>query len=166
MELFDLQKFLNSKMPGKGAGKANDKKAVSCFADFCAMIKGKCDDLKDESIPFNDAIEDLSTHFKSESTKMSDTEKTAVNVMNLLLPVLDVLVTNRRDDQHNRHEVKINRLEAGVRSNEYANDNLCQYSRRDNIRISGVPEVAGDVADKNLLETLSKIGAAMNIEVD
>ena len=62
--------------------------------------------------------------------KMSDTEKTALNVMNLLLPVLDALVTSRRDEQDIRHEAKLNRLESGVRSNEYANDSLCQYSRK------------------------------------
>jgi len=69
--------------------------------------------------------------------------KTALNVITLLLPVLDALVANRKDETLSIHETKINRLQVGVRKNEYASDALDQYSRRENVRITGIPEGEG-----------------------
>ena len=53
-----------------------------------------------------------------------------VKCITLLLPVLDALVANRKDETLSIHETKINRLQVGVRTNEYASDALDQYSRR------------------------------------
>jgi hypothetical protein len=50
--------------------------------------------------------------------------RTALNVITLLLLVLDALVTNRKDETLSIHETKINRLQVGVRKNEYASDAL------------------------------------------
>ena len=55
--------------------------------------------------------------------------KTALNVTTLLLPVLNALVANRKDETLSLHETKINRLQVGVRKKEYASDALDQYSR-------------------------------------
>ena len=52
-----------------------------------------------------------------EGDKLSDTEKTALNVITLLLPVLDALVANQKDETLSIHETKINRLQVGVRKN-------------------------------------------------
>ena len=71
--------------------------------------------LKEDNISVNDAIEDLNDHFINEGDKLSDTEKTALNVITLLLLVLDALVTNRKDETLSIHETKINRLQVGVR---------------------------------------------------
>ena len=92
---------------GNGAGKKSDN-----FAELCGFIKDKCNNLKEDNISVNDAIEDLNDHFINEGDKLSDTEKTALNVITLLLPVL---VANRKDETLSIHETKINRLQVGVR---------------------------------------------------
>ena len=92
---------------GNGAGKKSD--------NFAELIKDKCSNLKEDNISVNDAIEDLNDHFINEGDKLSDTEKTALNVITLLLLVLDALVTNRKDETLSIHETKINRLQVGVR---------------------------------------------------
>jgi hypothetical protein len=107
---------------GNGAGKKSDN-----FAELCGFIKDKCSNLKEDNISVNDAIED---HFSNEGDKLSDTEKPALNVITLLLPVLDAIVANRKDETLSIHETKINRLQVGVRTNEYASDALDQYSSR------------------------------------
>jgi hypothetical protein len=40
-------------------------------------------------------------------------------------------------------------LQVGVRKNEYASDALDQYSRRENVRITGIPE--GEGTEENLI---------------
>jgi hypothetical protein len=62
---------------GNGAGKKSD--------NFAELIKDKCSNLKEDNISVNDAIEDLNDHFINEGDKLSDTEKTALNVITLLL---------------------------------------------------------------------------------
>jgi hypothetical protein len=61
--------------------------------------------LKEDNTSVNDAIEDLNDHFINEGDKLSDTEKTALNVITLLLPVLDALVANRKDETLSIHVV-------------------------------------------------------------
>ena len=111
--------------------------------------------LKEDNISVNDAIEDLNDHFINEGDKLSDTEKTALNVITLLLPVLDALVANRKDETLSIHETKINRLQVGVRKNEYASDALDQYSRRENVRITGIPE--GEGTEENLVDKIIQV---------
>jgi hypothetical protein len=68
---------------GNGAGTKSDY-----FAELCGFIKDKCSNLKEDNISVNDAIEDLNDRFSNEGDKLSDTEKTALNVITVLLLVL------------------------------------------------------------------------------
>ena len=61
---------------GNGAGKKSDN-----FAELCGLIKDKCSNLKEDNISVNDGIEDLNDRFINEGDKLSDTEKTALNVI-------------------------------------------------------------------------------------
>ena len=144
---------------GNGAGKKSDN-----FAELCGFIKDKCSNLKEDNISVNDAIEDLNDHFSNEGDKLSDTEKTALNVITLLLPVLNALVANRKDETLSIHETKINRLQVGVRKNEYASDALDQYSRRENVRITGIPE--GEGTEENLVDKIIQVASSMGVVID
>jgi hypothetical protein len=59
------------------------------------------------------------------------------------------------------HEAKINRLQVGVRKNEYASDALDQYSRRENVRITGIPE-----GEENLVDKIIQVASAMGMVID
>jgi hypothetical protein len=50
--------------------------------------------LKEDNISVNDAIEDLNDHFINEGDKLSDTEKTALNVITLemIIQILDRII--------------------------------------------------------------------------
>jgi hypothetical protein len=143
---------INIKMPGRGAAKKNPVMAVA-FTELFATFKGKCSDLKEEQLPVSEIITGLNEHIaheKSATNKLNDNEKTALDVVALLLPVLEVLTSSIVAE----HETKINRLQASVRSNEYANDALEQYTRRENIRITNLPEDSNG----NLVEVLANVG--------
>ncbi|VDI83476.1 Hypothetical predicted protein [Mytilus galloprovincialis] len=113
------------------------------FSDMCTFIKDKCNDMKDDNMSGNETMEALNERFNKESDKLQDTEKTALNVMTLLMPVLDAF-SARRDETLMVLDTKINRLQVGLRNIEYANDALDQQSRRDHIRVTGIPEVEGN----------------------
>lgn len=129
------------------------------FSDICTFIKDKCNDMKDDNLTANETLEALNERFIKESDKLQDTEKTALNVMTLLLPVLDAF-SARRDDTLLVHDTKINRLQVGVRNMEYANDALDQQSRRDNVRITGLPEVEGA---EDTLDTFMTLAQALKL---
>ena len=82
----------------------------------------------------------------------------------MLLLVLDALVANRKDETLSIHETKINRLQVGVRKNEYASDALDQYSRRENVRITGTPE--GEGTEENLVDKIIQVASAMGVVID
>ena len=85
---------------------------------------------------------------------------TAVAVTQLLLPVMGM--TNKNVDRRlTQTETAINKLRASVRLNAYENDRLQQYTRRENIRISGITEVDGE----NLKGKIVEIGVEMGLNV-
>jgi hypothetical protein len=85
-----------------------------------------------------------------------------MNVMVVLMPMMDTLIKSKHDDI-----VKINRLQAGVRNNECAHGSLAQYSRRENLRLSGVPESESDQETKDTcVMIVQDIAHAMEFEVD
>ena len=68
---------------------------------------------------------------------------TAVGVTQLLLPVIGM--TNKSMDKRlASQETAINKLRASIRLNAYENDRLHQYTRRENIRISGINKTDGE----------------------
>ena len=84
--------------------------------------------------------------------ELSDSENMAVNVANLLVPLLDVIVRKSKP-------VKV---ECAVRINAYKLDELEQYGRRENLRISGFKEEENDDLKKRVIE-LAKV---MGIDID
>ena len=75
--------------------------------------------MKDDNMSGNETMEVLNERFIKESDNLQDTEKTALNVMTLLMPILDAF-SARRDEILMVHDTKINRLQVGVRNIEYA----------------------------------------------
>jgi hypothetical protein len=89
-----------------------------------------------------------------------------MNVMVVLMPMMDTLIKKKHDDIA-EHEVKINSLQAGVRNNECAHGSLAQYSRRENLRLSGVPKSESDQETKDTcVMIIQDIAHAMKFEVD
>lgn len=135
-------------MPPKNSNKGN------VFSDICLYIKDTCDELKENNMSVDEPIDLLTDRFAKEGEKLPESEKTALNVVSLMLPVLDALVTTRREETFAVHETKINRLQVSVRNNEYVSDSLSQYFLKDNIRVFGVPEVD----QEDLGQTIIDIG--------
>ncbi|CAC5359853.1 unnamed protein product [Mytilus coruscus] len=129
------------------------------FSDMCTFIKDKCNEMKDDNMTAYETMEALNERFIKESDKLQDTEKTALNVLTLLMPVLDAF-SARQDETLLIHDTKINRLQGGVRNIEYANDALDQQSRRDHLRVTGLPEVEGD---EDIIDTLMTLARAMKV---
>ncbi|CAG2247274.1 unnamed protein product [Mytilus edulis] len=144
-------------MPAKNTTKQGN--GGKLFSDMCTFIKDKCNDMKDDNMSGNETMEALNERFLKESDKLQDTEKTALNVMTLLMPVLDAF-SARRDETLMVHDTKINRLQVGVRNIEYANDALDQQSRKDQIRVTGIPEVEGNEV---IIDALMALARAMKV---
>ena len=147
--------------------KSNQKTAGKHFAELCNFIKDKCSEIKEENVSVEDTLEALNARINRDTDKLSESEKTATNVMFMLMPVIDALTSYKRDDTLQIHETKINRLQAGMRNNEYATDALAQYSRRENVRISGVAEPPGNEdIPENFTDILTDIGNSMGVRID
>lgn len=84
---------------------------------------------------------------------------TAVKVMQLLLPVVNVLSSTMINKNCAVQDAKIEKIYSAVRLNAYAIDNQNQYSRRENIRIAGIKEGEGEY----LSSVLESICEAMNV---
>lgn len=135
------------------------------FSELCTFIKDKCYDIKVDHASVDDTLEAMNDRFNRDSEKLSESEKTALNVMAMLMPMIDALISSKRDETLVLHETKINRLQAGVRNNEYSTDALAQYSRKENVRLSGVKE-SDDGADENFNDIISMIGQAMDVQIN
>ena len=48
--------------------------------------------------------------------------------------------------------------------NEYASDALDQYSRRENVRITGIPE--GEGTEENLVDKIIQVASSMGVVID
>jgi hypothetical protein len=55
-------------------------------------------------------------------------------------------------------------LQVVVRKNEYASDALDQYSRRENVRITGIPE--GEGTEENLVDKIIQVASSMGVVID
>ncbi|CAG2253464.1 unnamed protein product [Mytilus edulis] len=125
------------------------------FDIILSSFKSKCSDLLESDSTFHESITAVNEHLQTESaetTGMTGEDKVAVKVITLMLPALEVLITSKQDDRLNKHDVAINKLQAQVRNVLYENDSLNQYSRRENVRISNVPEADGEDLTNILIE--------------
>ena len=133
------------------------------FSDICVFLKDKFNHIKGDNVSVNETMDALNEQFTfKESDKLPDTEKTAFDVMSLLMPVLDAF-SFRRDESLLVHDTKINKLQVGMRNIEYANDALDQQPRKLNIRVSGLSEVEGN---GDFTETLMNLARAMKVELE
>jgi len=71
---------------------------------------------------------------------LNESDLTAIEVINLLLPAVNVITSKTVGKYIKNQDVKINTICSVVRQNTYAIDKQNQYSRRENIRITGLPE--------------------------
>ena len=80
----------------------------------------------------------MNDRFNRDSDKLSDPEKTALNVKAMLMPMVDAIISSKHETLV-LHETKINRLQAGVRNNEYSIDALSILTRRKcaSVRLGG-----------------------------
>jgi hypothetical protein len=144
----------NSKNKTQQSGqKANDLKVL------CSFIKDKCDEIKsNDPSEISNTLEEVGERAIVDSVKLPEgtSEKTALNVLDLLMPVMDAIISTRNDNIHKDHEVKISRLQTGLRKAEYNQDALEQYTRRENVRISGLPEASDESTVSNPYSDLSR----------
>lgn len=155
------------------AGNSNKKHATATGAqknDFkviCNFIKDKCGEIKaNDANEISDTLEELSDRLIVDSAKLPEgaSEKTALNVLALLMPIMDAIVSTRNDQINNDHEIKIGKLQAGMRRTEYGQDALEQYTRRENLRITGLPEVEDESTD-TLIESVKSLGEAIAVNI-
>ena len=93
---------------------------------------------------------------------LNESDLTAIKVVNLLLPAVNVITSKTVGKYIKNRDVKINTICSVVRQNTYAIDKQNQYSRRENIRITGLPE-NDDVDD---FDTFQQLCGKMGIEVN
>ncbi|VDH90505.1 Hypothetical predicted protein [Mytilus galloprovincialis] len=135
------------------------------FFELCLFIKDKCNDIKSDNASIDDTLTDVDDRFVRDSEKLTESEKTVLNVMCMLIPMVDALISSKRYETLVLHETKINRLQAGMRNTEYPMDALAQYSRKENVRVSGIKEV-NVKTDEMIIDSVFNIGAAMDVQMN
>ena len=124
------------------------------FNDLCNSIGELCTNDNDTNI-----IEQLQGLLKDKQNQpgLSDNIVTAVSVTQLLLPVLGF--TNHSVDKRlSEQSTAINRMKAAMRSNVYETDRLAQYTRRENVRIAGIPETEGENVKQKIIDLAQVMG--------
>lgn len=141
---------------------ASTKKKMT-FEELSSNFKEACLDLnlKSSKDPVSDILDTLKAKSR-ESSGLSGEDNIAINVVNLLLPAMGLITMKAFDDGFSKAEVTTNKLKAGVRKNSYDVDRLEQYTRRENLRFSGVKEDDPD----NLEGKIANIAAAVGVELD
>ena len=148
--------------PGVKRGNTAMKKME--FDNILSALKDKCSDLIENDAKFHESVEAVNEHLQSESSDVVGEDKIAVKVIALMLPVLEVLISSKQDGIIIEHDKAINKLQAEVRNNAYKTDLLNQYTRRENLRISNVPEAEGEVLSDVLIEIASSINVTIKHE--
>ena len=135
---------------------SSQRNRPSGFETLCSNVGDLCStsDENDE-----DVIPKLQEMLRDQADQpgLDKNTATAVAVTQLLLPVMGM--TNRSVEKRlAQTETSINKLRASVRLNAYENDRLQQYTRRENIRISGIPEVDGEQLKGKIVELGNEMG--------
>lgn len=121
----------------------NGKAKMKTFNDLCAVFADACSDIEEgNGDPVTGLIENLRTSAQNVSG-LNESDQTAIKVVNLLLPAVNVISSNIVGKYVRTHESSIKNISSVVRRNSYEIDKLNQYSRKENIRISGLQEVEG-----------------------
>ena len=141
--------------PGVKCGNTATKKME--FDNILSTLKDKCSDLIENDSKLHESVQAVNEHLQSESSDVVGEDKIAVKVFALMLPVLEVLISSKQDGTIIEHDKAINKLQAEMRNNVYKTDSLNQYTRRQNLRISNVPEAEGEVLSDVLIEIANSI---------
>ena len=128
-------------MPSQPANKSGKRKMKS-FSD-CSVFTDACADYSDsDGHPVSELIEQL--RISSQNINgLNESDMTAIKVVNLLLPAVNLSSSKIVGKCVSEQDVKINKICSVVRTNSFEIDKQNQYSRRENIRISGLQEVEG-----------------------
>lgn len=84
------------------------KKTLKCYA-----VLSKTNEMKScESSEISDTLEKLGDHLVADSGKLPEgaSEKTALHVLTLLVPIMDAIISTRNDNVYKDHETRINKL--------------------------------------------------------
>ena len=113
------------------------------------------------------AEEDEPEHFVNNATKMmngvnkkdlTEAEIMSVNISSILLPLLNVTVLKSME----KNSPQSQKICSAVRVNLYKIDELEQYGRRENLRITGLLETEGE----NLKNKLIELGKTLGVTID
>ncbi|VDI07398.1 Hypothetical predicted protein, partial [Mytilus galloprovincialis] len=133
------------------------------FNEVCNNFTEACSDLSDK-MEAGDPTTDLLNLLRATTEGnqgLNESDITAVKVIKLLLPAVSVISSRMVNMTSEAQNVKIDKLTASVRLNRYAIDDQNQYSRRENIRIFGIPENEGE----NLIDIIKDLCKAMKVTV-
>ncbi|CAG2219780.1 unnamed protein product [Mytilus edulis] len=142
--------------------RTDPKKKTKSFNEVCSNFAEACSGIEsDANNPANELL-DLLKASTENSQALNESEMTAVKVMQLLLPAVNVLSSTMIIKNCAVQDAKIEKIYSAVRLNAYAIDNQNQYSRRENLRIAGINEEEGE----DLFSVLVTICDAMNLKLN
>ncbi|CAC5414121.1 unnamed protein product [Mytilus coruscus] len=124
----------------------NGSKKQKGFTDLCNNFVEACAEM---NLDNQDPVSELITQLRSSSENqqgLSDSDMVAIKVVNLLLPA----------------NVKIEKIRSGVRLNSYEIDKQNQYSRRENLRITGI----GETEHEDVFNKFKELCNAMNVNIE
>ena len=128
------------------------------FEALCVNVGDLCNVDSDEEDVIPKIQEMLKE--KSEQPGLDKNSATAVAVTQLLLPVMRVTMGTVEKRLSNT-ETAVNKMRSAVRLNAYENDRLQQYTRRENVRISGIAEVDGENLKLKIIELGDEMGLSI-----
>ncbi|CAG2212946.1 unnamed protein product [Mytilus edulis] len=121
----------------------NGKAKMKTFNDLCAVFTDACSEIEEgNGDPVTGLIENLRT-FAQNVSGFNESDQTAIKVVNLLLPAVNVISSNIVGKYVRTHDSSITLISSVVRRNSYEIDKLNQDSRKENIHISRLQEVEG-----------------------
>ena len=97
---------------------------------------------------------------KADQPGLNENSATAVAVSQLLLPVMRVTMGTVEKRLYTT-ETAVNKMRAAVRLNAYENDKLQQYTRRENVRMSGLAKVDGENSKLKIIELGDEMGLSI-----
>lgn len=130
------------------------------FMDLCNVFSDACSEMDGEENIVSELLDQLKTSSLNISG-LSESDLTAIKVVNLLLPAVNTISTNVVGKHVQGQDRKLEKLCSMVRTNTYEIDRCNQTARRENIRIAGLEESEG----KDDFEILSQMFTEMQVDV-
>lgn len=147
-------------------GNPRNAKPGKTFDDICKTFNNACADISTDSPnPASELLTLIKTSTDESHSQLNESDLTALKVMQLMLPAVNVLTTKSVARSFEMQDAKIEKILSAVRVNRYAIDNQNQYSRRENVRIAGIPEEEQE-DQKSLATKVTAICAEMNVQLN